>query len=183
MGHCGRRTLYFYGLCTLTTILLIIGFCSLAPQGDSGARWAIGSMLLLFTFVYDATVGPICYALVAEHPSTRLRQKTVVLARNCYNISGIVVNILTTRQLNDTAWGWAAKSGFFWGGMCGLCALWTFFRLPEPKGRTFAELDVLYENKVSARKFHKTEVDAFMSENARRESMARGMHEKGSGSE
>jgi len=42
----------------------------------------------LFTFLYDLTVGPVCYCLVAEVSSIRLRQKTIVLARNFYNIVG-----------------------------------------------------------------------------------------------
>jgi SP family general alpha glucoside:H+ symporter-like MFS transporter len=42
-----------------------------------------------------------------------------------------------------------------------LCVLWTYFRLPEPKGRTFSELDVLFERNISARHFSKTEVDPF----------------------
>lgn len=33
--------------------------------------------------------------------------------------------------------------------------------LPECKDRSYAELDVLFENKVSARKFSKTSVDQF----------------------
>ena len=36
-----------------------------------------------------------------------------------------------------------------------------YFRLPEPAGRTFAELDLLFERGVSARNFAKTEVDVF----------------------
>lgn len=36
--------------------------------------------------------------------------------------------------------------------------LWAFFRLPECKGRSYRELDVLFERKVPARKFKKTEV-------------------------
>lgn len=36
-----------------------------------------------------------------------------------------------------------------------------YFMLPECKDRTYAELDVLFENKVSARKFHKVDVDQF----------------------
>jgi len=32
---------------------------------------------------------------------------------------------------------------------------------PEFKGRTYAEIDVLFENKVSARKFSSTYVDPF----------------------
>lgn len=33
--------------------------------------------------------------------------------------------------------------------------------MPEPRGRTFAELDLLFERHVPARKFAKTEVDVF----------------------
>jgi len=46
-----------------------------------------------------------------------------------------------------------AKAGFFWAGCSALCLIWAFFRLPETKGKTFAELDLLYEKGVPARKF------------------------------
>ena len=42
-----------------------------------------------------------------------------------------------------------------------LVVSYTYFRVPEPKGRTFAELDLLFERGVSARKFATTEVDVF----------------------
>ena len=42
-----------------------------------------------------------------------------------------------------------------------LCLVWTYFRLPEPKGRTYAELDLLFEQKVPARKFKTTVVEPF----------------------
>lgn len=47
------------------------------------------------------------------------------------------------------------------GGICFLCVIYTYFRVPEPRGRSFAELDMLFEQKVSARKFDSTVVDAF----------------------
>ena len=62
-------------------------------------------------------------------------------------------------MLNPTAWNWRAKSGFFWAGTGFLCLVWTYFRVPEPKDRTYAELDLLFEQKVSARKFKSTPVD------------------------
>lgn len=43
--------------------------------------------------------------------------------------------------------------------------IWTYFRLPEPKGLTYADLDVLFENHVSARKFRKVEIDPYRSDN------------------
>jgi SP family general alpha glucoside:H+ symporter-like MFS transporter len=159
MQKCGRRTLYVWGQAILCGLLLIIGFCGLASKDNTGAQWAIGAMLLIFTFVYDSSVGPVCYSLVAEMPSTRLRQKSVVLARNAYNIASIIGNILTPRMLNPSAWNWGAKSAFFWAGACFLCLVWTYFRLPEPKGRTYGELDTLFEQRLPARKFKGAIVD------------------------
>jgi SP family general alpha glucoside:H+ symporter-like MFS transporter len=166
MARCGRRTLYLYGSYALCTLLIIIGLTAIAPSSNIGSRWAIGSMLLIFTFIYDFTVGPVCYALVAEVSSTRLKAKTIVLARNFYNVGGIVVNVLTTYQLTPSpnGWGWGAKSAFFWAGSCFLCIVWIFFRLPEPKGRTYGEMDVLFERGVSARKFASTKLDIFRSD-------------------
>ncbi|KAH8697997.1 putative MFS maltose permease [Talaromyces proteolyticus] len=167
MIYLGRRTIYLYGLVILGALLFVIGFSSLAPDHPS-RDWGIGSMLIVFTFVYDLSVGPVCYSLVAELSSTRLRAKTIVLARNVYNVGGIIVNILSNYQLTTTAWNWGAKTGFFWGVSCVLCVIWVFFRLPEPKGRTFAELDILFEKGVSARKFKETTVD--ITETSDRES-------------
>ncbi|PIA90607.1 General alpha-glucoside permease [Cercospora beticola] len=159
MPHFGRRSLYVIGQALLFGLLLIIGFCGIASDTNSAAQWAIGSMLLLFTFTYNCSVGPICYALVAEMPSTRLRQKTVVLARTAYQIGGLINNILTTRQLNPGAWNWGPFSAFFWAGTGAMMLIWSYFRLPEPKGRTYGELDVLFEMRVSARKFKSTIVN------------------------
>lgn len=58
MSRAGRRSLYLYGSCALCTLLIIIGLTAIAPSSNIGSRWAIGSMLLLFTFIYDLTVGP-----------------------------------------------------------------------------------------------------------------------------
>jgi len=64
-------------------------------------------------------------------------------------------------MLNPTAGNWKGKIGFFWGGFCVLCLIWTYYRLPELKGRTYEELDLLFLKRVSARRFKSTFVDAY----------------------
>ena len=184
MPHFGRRTLYLWGQIVMFLILMIIGGLGV-PVLSSSIGWATGALLLILTFVYDFTVGPVCYSLVAELPSTRLRIKTVVLSRNVYNVMGIVIGTLQPRFLNPTGWNWRGKTCFFWGGLNLLGIIWTYFRLPEPKGMffcsptlhyidlltisitglTYGELDVLFENRVSARKFRKVAVDPYRSDN------------------
>ncbi|KAJ6441722.1 sugar porter (SP) family MFS transporter [Purpureocillium lavendulum] len=112
---------------------------------------ATGSIMIVWALFYQLTI------------------KTVVLGRNLYNVVGIITNVLTPYMLNPSAWNWRNYTGFFWSGanqilqagICFLCIVYTYFRLPEPRGRTFAELDVLFEKGVSARKFAATEVDVF----------------------
>lgn len=157
----GRRTLYVCGDLAMVFLLVIIGGLGTIKSGNVGAQWGIGAMLLVFACTYNITVGPICYAIVAEIPSTRLRQKTVVLARNFYNLASIVGNVLTPRMLNPGAWNWGAKAGFFYAGTCFLCFVWAFFRLPEPKGRTYGELDILFERRIPARHFSSTVVESY----------------------
>lgn len=160
MPHIGRRAIYLYGLGILFTLLVVVGVMGVLGT-SRGPSLAAGTLLMVYTFVYDITVGPVCYSLVADIPSTRLKIKTVVLARNLYNIGGIINNIIMPRMLLNTNWNWGAKTGFFWAGACLLLFIYHFFRLPEPKGRTYGEMDVLFENRISAREFHKTQVDQF----------------------
>jgi SP family general alpha glucoside:H+ symporter-like MFS transporter len=57
------------------------------------------------------------------------------------------------------AWNWGAKAALFYAGTNLLCNIWCWFRLPETKDRTFGEIDLLFDNKVPARKFKYTTVD------------------------
>jgi hypothetical protein len=57
------------------------------------------------------------------------------------------------------AWNWGAKTGLFYAGTNLLCNIWCWFRLPETKDRTFGEIDLLFDNRISARKFKYTKVD------------------------
>ena len=52
-------------------------------------------------------------------------------------------------------------TGFFYAGLCAILFIYFWFCLPETKDRAFAELDILFENHVPARKFRHTNVDQF----------------------
>lgn len=157
----GRRTLYLWGLGILTAILFIVGFVSVGAGDSTGGNYAQATMMLVWLLVYYLTVGPICYAIISETSSTRLRNKSVCLARIVYYIAQIICNVVNSYMLNPTAGDWKGKTGFFWGAWAFIFFIWTFFRLPETKGKTFEELDILFSRKVKARDFDKYRVDAY----------------------
>ncbi|CAN6607935.1 alpha-glucosides permease Mph3p [Trichomonascus vanleenenianus] len=161
MTWCGRRKLYVGGLLALFVLLVTMGFVAFAPESNQGAQYIVGALLMVFTFVYDMTVGPVCYALVAEISSTRLRQKTVALGRNAYNIVTVVGAVINPYLINPTAANLKGKTALVWAATCLLCFIWAYFRVPETKGRTFEELDLLFDRDVPARKFKSYKVDAY----------------------
>jgi SP family general alpha glucoside:H+ symporter-like MFS transporter len=119
-------------------------------------------MILLWQFVYYLTVGPICYAIIGEISSTRLRNKSVCLSRITYYIAQIICNVVNPYMLNPTAGNWRGKTGFFWGFWAFIFFVWTWFRLPETKDKTFEELDILFARGIKARDFGSYKVDAYV---------------------
>jgi SP family general alpha glucoside:H+ symporter-like MFS transporter len=141
-------------------LMVIIGGLGV-PQDSSNTTyaWAIGSILIVSSFLYNCSMGSITNTLCAEIPSALLRSKSVVIARWSYSVTTVVANCLTPYQLNSTAWNWGAKTGFFWAGSCLLSVIFAYYCVPETKDRTTAEVDILFDRKVSPREFSKTPVD------------------------
>ncbi|GJN81603.1 maltose permease [Purpureocillium lilacinum] len=149
----GRRTLYLAGLSSAVVLLVIGGTISAAGSGDSGTSWALGVVIILATFTYDLTLGPVCYILVAEVPSTRLRVKTVALARVAYNLVMLVNHVLVLKMLDPTGWNLEGRSCYVYAGAALICLVWCYFRLPETKGLSYLELDILFEKRAPTAKF------------------------------
>lgn len=51
------------------------------------------------------------------------------------------------------------KSGYVWGATGFICYVTAYFCLPEMKGRSYRELDILFRRRVPARKFAETVID------------------------
>ncbi|KND91540.1 Maltose permease MAL31 [Tolypocladium ophioglossoides CBS 100239] len=160
MTFIGRRTMYLWGIVISMAFFMAIGGMGvkLRSSPSSALSWAIGSLLAVDGFVANLLVLPVTFVLVSEIPSSLLRSKSVVVARNSYTVVNILAGTITPYMLNPSAWNWGAMTGFFWGGACILGFLFTFFLVPETKDRTTAEVDILFEKKVSVRKFKDTKV-------------------------
>ncbi|KAI6777662.1 uncharacterized protein J7T54_002735 [Emericellopsis cladophorae] len=157
--HFGRATIYMTGLSFMFCCLVVIGGLGFTETRET--QLAIGILLVISTLCNMITIGPVCYPVVAETPSGRLRYKTIVIGRFVYNLTGLFSNSVTPRMISATAWNWGARTALFYAGTNLLCNIWCWFRLPETKDRTFGEIDLLFDNRVPARKFRATAVDQF----------------------
>jgi SP family general alpha glucoside:H+ symporter-like MFS transporter len=157
----GRRWGYISTCCMTTSLMFVLGFLGLAPDSNTGAMFAKSVMLMLFYFVYNIGLGPMVYVLIAELPNTRIRGKTLGVACFVPHIFSITFAAALPYAMNTDGANWGAKTAFLFAGLGAIVVIWAFFCLPESKGRTFAELDILFERKTSARRFNNTDLTDF----------------------
>ncbi|KAL7962911.1 general substrate transporter [Trichoderma compactum] len=110
----GRRTIYFWSLVLMFIIMILVGALGAlgVPQSRSPTpafAWAIGSLLIVPSFLYNCSIGPLTNTLCSEIPCSLLRSKSVVLARWTYAVTTIIAGVLTPYQLNPTAWNWGLR--------------------------------------------------------------------------
>lgn len=160
LSYIGRRTLYVWGLGVLAFVMLIIGILASASTSKQSSFGQAG-LVVFWLLTYYLTVGPVCYAIIAEIPASNLRNKSICLSRISYYLSQVVGNVIYPYMINPTEGNWHGKTGYFFAGTGLLFFLWAFFRLPETKDRTFEELDIIFMGHVKARDFSKCKVDAY----------------------
>ncbi|KAH6657012.1 general substrate transporter [Truncatella angustata] len=155
----GRRTIWLSGFYVLVAVLFTIGILACVPNQTTALAWAQSCLCLVWLGAYSMSVGPIVYTIVAEIGSTRLRTQTVVLGRSTYYVGNIIGGVLQPKFMSPTAWNAKGKTAFFWGSLSFLTTVWGYFRLPETKDRTFAEMDFMFQKGVSARNFASYQID------------------------
>ncbi|KAK9372092.1 uncharacterized protein V1513DRAFT_466954 [Lipomyces chichibuensis] len=141
MPNFGRRTIYVWGMAAMAAILFVIGILNVRTS-SSHIAMAQAVLTLVWTFIFQLSAGQLGWALPAEMGSTRLRQKTPYF-------------------LNPTQWNLKGYTAFVWGGAALLTFKWAYFRLPETRGRSYEELDILFAKNIPAWKFSMYQVDAY----------------------
>lgn len=162
-GVIGRRKLFLWGLAGEIFFWFLVGFSSFAPAGPLQGYLGSAFYMCWFT-IFQLSVGPVVYIIIGETSTTRLRSHTIGLARNAYNLATVVNYVVGPYILNPTQGNWKGKCGFLTAGILIVCFAWGFFRLPEMKGRTYEELDILFARSVPARKFKDAPVDVASGE-------------------
>jgi SP family general alpha glucoside:H+ symporter-like MFS transporter len=71
----------------------------------------------------------------------------------------LVTNTIEPYLINPTAAGLKGKTAFVWFGISVLTIAWCAFRMPETKGITYTEMDILFEKRTPAWRFKQAKVD------------------------
>jgi SP family general alpha glucoside:H+ symporter-like MFS transporter len=100
--HFGRRRIYNIGLACLAVLQILIGILDCAPNWKNRPNviWTESSLLVIWNFIYDLTIGPVCFVILCECSATRVRGKTIALATAIQALVGIVMTIAIPYMIN-----------------------------------------------------------------------------------
>ncbi|QPG75291.1 hypothetical protein FOA43_002642, partial [Brettanomyces nanus] len=147
-----RRVLYIGGVALCTIMNLLIACVSYGSS--QAAAYTTVVFVFLWAFIYEATVGPLTYALITELPQGRMRAKSVAITSNVNSLCSFGLGYLIPYLFNpdEVNMGLGSCTGVV------LFVVMLFF-LPETRGRTANEIEQLFVNKVGALKFKRAKFD------------------------
>jgi sugar porter (SP) family MFS transporter len=162
IDRVGRRRLLIIGaigMCICEFIIAIVGVTVGNNNSATGAvNTAAQKVLIAFICIYIAfyaiSWGPVVWVVTGEIFPLAIRAKGMSLsvASNWLWNFGIgyatpyLVNASSTGVAGMTAANLGVKVFFIWGGTCVGCFIFTYFFIPELKGLSLEQIDILYRD-------------------------------------
>ncbi|RHZ43371.1 sugar porter family MFS transporter [Aspergillus thermomutatus] len=161
MDSLGRRVLLLWGALFMTIshviIAVLVGLFSNNWPAHRPQGWVSVAFLLVYMLSFGASWGPVPWALPSEVFPSSLRAKGVALS-TCSNwLNNFIIGLITPPLVENTGYG----AYVFFAVFCLLALVWTFFFIPETKGRTLEQMDhVFKDNSSEAEKARRHAIEA-----------------------
>ncbi|RSM14151.1 hypothetical protein CDV31_005487 [Fusarium ambrosium] len=124
-------------------------------DSDASGKAAL-AFLLLWVICYGCSAGPIGFVAAGETSTPRLRAQTTSFNLGCYGIGFVAFQWSVSYMISPDAGNMGIKAVYVWAGMLIPTTILLWFFYPETYGRTYWELDELYERKIPAWRFKET---------------------------
>ncbi|KAI0820370.1 general substrate transporter [Trametes gibbosa] len=145
----GRRSLLLWGavvMCICEYLVAIIGV-TISVSNAPGQK-ALIALVCIYIAAFASTWGPIAWVIVGEIFPLNIRAKAISLSVASNWLWNWAISYATPYLVNvgpgDAGLG--VKVFFIWGSTCLGCIIFTYFCIPETKGLSLEQIDLLYEN-------------------------------------
>ncbi|KAF4978565.1 hypothetical protein FZEAL_5098 [Fusarium zealandicum] len=156
--YIGRRTIYVWGSAINVVFLVALGVAG-SVGASNAASLAQASLGLIVSVLFTLGPAPASWVIIGETSAIRLRPLTTGIGRGCYYLVNIPCIFLASYMLNAEEGNLGGKCGYVWGATGFICVVLAYFFVPEMKGRSYREIDILFKRKVSARKWTEVVID------------------------
>jgi hypothetical protein len=147
----GRRTLLFTGGMGCFICNIILGTLGVVKHTPAVLNATLG-VICVWVVIYAACLGGVCWGLSSEIATPRLRAHDGGRGQHVHPVfSAIRVHCPPhAQQQGQASRNWGVKTMFLFACLGGIGLVINYFLLPELKGRTYAELDEMYEGHTAA---------------------------------
>jgi sugar porter (SP) family MFS transporter len=142
LDRVGRRPLLLGGMAVMAFALFALGLAFLLPGLDGGLSLLAVALLMLYVGAFAISLGPIFWLLISEIYPLRLRGLAAGVATTANWASNLVVSLTFLSLIEDLG----TSTTFWLYGVVSIMAIVFAYRLvPETKGHTLEELDLLID--------------------------------------
>ncbi|KAJ5936490.1 hypothetical protein N7454_005125 [Penicillium verhagenii] len=152
IDRAGRRPTAFVGMSILFVIDVIAGGLAF----DTGKKHfivTISALGFIFNFFWASSFYSLSNVMPSEMATTKLRHYVMSYTIACQGVTAVITTLVVPQLTSADAADLGAKTYLIFAGCMAAIIVYTYFLMPETRGRTFAEIDEMYAAKVPAWKW------------------------------
>ncbi|KAF9454276.1 MFS monosaccharide transporter [Macrolepiota fuliginosa MF-IS2] len=144
----GRRRLLLIGavgMCVCEYIVAIVGVT--VPTTNLAGQRVLIAFVCIYIAFFASTWGPIAWVITGEIFPLEIRAKGMSLSVASNWLWNFAISYATPFLVNVApgSAGLGVKVFFIWGSTCACCVIFTWFCVPETKGLSLEQIDVMYQ--------------------------------------
>jgi SP family sugar:H+ symporter-like MFS transporter len=149
----GRRPILLAGGSLMAIVLFIFGGIGTIGDPSDAEKHLMVACNILFGCFYGLSWAPLSYVVLGEVAATRVKEKTNNLAVCISVITTFVISFTIPYLLNAPYANLGAKVGFIYGSTTVLSVVCAYLFIPEMKGLSLEQINVLFRDGVPTRRF------------------------------
>ncbi|KAL1404817.1 Plasma membrane low glucose sensor [Vanrija albida] len=145
----GRRPLLIYGAAGMAVCQLIVAAVGVAtPLTNVVSQKVLVAFVCIFIGHFASTWGLLGWVLAAELPPYAIRTKSMSLSVATQWLFNFALGFATPYLVNDGPGNAGLKHNVFWiwGSCCVIGSVFAYYMIPETKGLSLEQIDILYRN-------------------------------------
>lgn len=150
IDRLGRRPLLIWGAAFLAIFQLIIGIAGVTiPATNMVGQRVLVAFVFLYVASFAVSWGPVAWVLASELYPLPIRAKGLSMTTATNWAVNFAIGYSVPYLVNDKSEGGAglgAKVYFLWGSLSCFCCAYAYFFIPETKGLSLEQVDMLFLN-------------------------------------
>jgi len=158
----GRRPLLITGGSGQAIFLFMVGAVATVPNPSWTVKYLSVVGFILWGVCFALSWAPLSYIILSEATSIRVIEKTNLFSVSISTLIALAVSASTPALMSAIG----GKVGFIYGGLACVMALLAWAVVPEMKGKSLEELDVLFKRRTPTRQFKNAIVEVVSADSS-----------------